>query len=89
MKAEAKAKVTVSINPSILAIVDQAVLKDKALSRSAVVEEALRHWHREHKRKALDAETEEYYLSLTEEERNEDRLWSNFSSKPAIKLWEK
>ena len=88
MKTETKAKVTVSIDPLILAFVDQAVLKHKAPSRSAVVEEALRHWYNENKRSILDTATEEYYLSLTEAECTENSNWSKFLSQQAIEHWE-
>jgi hypothetical protein len=39
--------------------------------------------------KELERQTEEYYISLSEPERNEDRQWSKIAARSAKRLWGK
>jgi hypothetical protein len=53
------------------------------------VEEALRRWIRDQVREDLEYQTEEYYNSLSETERKEDREWSRIAARSARRLREK
>jgi len=87
MGASVKEKVTVSIDPALVAAVDQEVRSHHAGSRSAVVEEALRLWEMEQQRRAIEKGVEEYYHSRTRKEAREDLAWSRFSGRQAGSLW--
>ncbi len=82
-----KEKVTVSIDPGLVAAVDAEVRSHHAGSRSAVVEGALRLWRIEQQRHAIEAGVAEYYHSRTLKEEKEDRTWSRLASRHAKRLW--
>jgi metal-responsive CopG/Arc/MetJ family transcriptional regulator len=84
----AKTKVTLSLDPVLVAAVDERVRQSRHLSRSGVIEGLLRQWYEAEKQRELERQTEAYYLSLTEEEREEDRIWAEFASSQAGALWE-
>jgi len=84
-----KIKVTASLDAELVKAIDE-FLKDKefkARSRSQLIEDILHKWHKEQKRKELESQIEEYYLSLSNEEREEDRQWSEIAAKSAHHLW--
>lgn len=83
-----KLKVTLSLDPELVVAVDEAVKHEIADSRSAAVEEALRSWRLERRRRQLEREVEAYYRTQTEAERREDRAWARFASRQAQRLWE-
>jgi Arc/MetJ-type ribon-helix-helix transcriptional regulator len=88
MRAITKAKVTVSLDADLLAAVDERVKQGEARSRSAVVEDILRQWRQEELQKQLERDIEAYYLSMTEEEKEEDRRWAEFAARAAAQAWE-
>lgn len=88
MRHAIKEKVTVSINPELVDVVDQEVRAHHADSRSAVVEEALRLWQVEQRRHAIEQGTEAYYRSRSQKEQHEDRAWSRLASRHAKPLWD-
>ncbi len=82
-----KEKVTVSIDPRLIAAVNREVRTHHAPSRSAVVEEALRLWQREQRRHAIESGVAEYYQSRSPKEKQDDKAWGRFSSRHAKSLW--
>jgi len=61
----------------------------EASNRSQLLEEAVRRWFGDRAQKELERQTEEYYLSLSKAERNEDRQWSKIAARSAKRLWGK
>lgn len=88
MVSRAKTKVTLSLDSSLVAAVDEQVKGSPRLSRSGVIENLLRQWYEAEKRRELERQTEAYYLSLTDEEREEDRSWAELASHQAVALWQ-
>ena len=55
----------------------------------ALVEEALRRWLHDHARQEVERKTEQYYRSLSKDERKEDQQWSRIAARSARRLWDK
>ncbi len=83
-----KVKVTASLDAGLVKDIDAFIKKSETRSRSQLIEEALRRWHKEQKMRELESQIEEYYLSLSDEERQEDRKWNKITSESARQLWE-
>lgn len=88
MRETVKEKVTVSLDPELVHVVDQEVRAHHVGSRSAVVEEALRLWQIEQQRRAIEQGTEAYYRSRSQKEHREDRTWTRLASRHAKRLWD-
>jgi len=84
-----KAKITVTLSNDLVHQIDKLLDSPEASSRSQMVEEAVRRWLRDQAQKELERQTEEYYLSLSRAERNEDRQWSRITARSAKRLWDK
>lgn len=84
-----KAKITVTLSNDLVHQLDKLLDSPEASSRSQLVEEAVRRWLRDQAQKELERQTEEYYLSLSKAERNEDRQWSKIAGRSAKRLWDK
>lgn len=84
-----KAKITVTLSNDLVHQIDKLLDSPEASSRSQLVEEAVRRWLRDQAQKELERQTEEYYLSLSRAERNEDRQWSKITARSAKRLWDK
>jgi len=84
-----KTKITITLNPELVRQIDALLDSPQAGSRSRLVEEAIRRWLREEAQQELERQTEEYYQSLSEAERKEDKEWSNIATRSARRLWEK
>jgi metal-responsive CopG/Arc/MetJ family transcriptional regulator len=84
-----KSKITVTLSNDLVRQIDKLLDSPEASSRSQLVEEAVRRWLRDQAQKELERQTEEYYLSLPEAERNEDRQWSKIAARSAKRLWDK
>ncbi len=82
-----KVKVTANLNSELVNAIDQ-FLKVKNQSRSQFIEDVLREWYNEQKKRELESQIEEYYLSLSDEEREEDQQWSKIATHSAHQLWE-
>jgi hypothetical protein len=61
----------------------------EASNRSQLVEKAVRRWLGDQTQKELERQTEEYYLSLSQAECNEDRQWSKIAAHSTKRLWGK
>jgi len=88
MSSSAKVKVTANLDSELVKAIDQFLKRVKNRSRSQFIEDVLRKWHREQKKRELESQIEEYYLSLSHEEREEDRQWSKIATRSAHQLWE-
>ena len=84
----AKVKVTASLDAELVKSIDKYLNKVQMGSRSKLIEDALRKWHHDQKRREIEIEIEEYYLSLSDEEREEDQDWSRVAAQSANNLWE-
>jgi metal-responsive CopG/Arc/MetJ family transcriptional regulator len=84
----AKVKVTASLNPALVKQIDEFVKETNADSRSQLIEYALDNWCKEQKKQKIEKQIEAYYLSLSDEDRQEDRQWNRISSESAESLWE-
>ncbi len=84
-----KVKVTASLDAELVKAIDGFLKEFKTGSRSKLIEDVLRKWHNDQKKRELESQIEEYYLSLSDEEREEDRHWSEIAAKSAHYLWEK
>jgi metal-responsive CopG/Arc/MetJ family transcriptional regulator len=83
-----KSKITVTVSPDLVRQLDALLQAPESGSRSRLVEEALRHWLREHAQHTLDLQTEAYYRSLSKAEREEDRQWTKIAARSAKRHWE-
>ena len=84
-----KSKITVRLSNDLVRQIDKLLDSPEASSWSQLVEEAVRRWLHDQAQKELEDQTEEYYLSLSEAERNEDRQWSKIAARSAKRLWGK
>ncbi len=80
-----KEKVTLTLSPYFLKEVDRWSEEEKIKSRSAAIERLIEEWLIERKKKSLEAETEAYYLSMSQTEREEDQAWVKLSTSQALK----
>lgn len=85
--SSARVRVTVTVAPDLLRRLSRLPLSGRPRSRSQVVEEALRLWLREHARRDLESQIEEYYRSLSPSDREDDRKWTALAAKSAAKAW--
>ena len=84
-----KSKITVTLSNDVVRQIDKLLDSPEPTSRSRLVEEAVRQWLHDQSQKELERQTEEYYLSLSERERNEDRQWAKIAARSAKRLWGK
>lgn len=80
-----KEKVTLTLNPRLLKEVDRWSKQIKMKSRSAAIAKLIEQWILEKNKKCLEAQTEAYYLSLSEAEKKEDKDWTEFSSHQTLR----
>ena len=83
-----KVKVTASLDAELVKAIDEFLKESRDRSRSQLIEDALRKWQKEQKRQEIESQVEEYYLSMSKEERAEDRNWSEIATQSARHLWE-
>ena len=83
-----KVKVTASLDRQLVKDLDTFLKESKTRSRSQLIEDVLRTWQLERKRRELESQIEKYYLSLPNEEREEDRQWGEIAAQSARHLWE-
>ena len=83
-----KVKVTASLDAQLVKNLDEFLKESKSRSRSQLIEDVLSKWQIEQKRRQLESQVEEYYLSLSDEEQKEDRQWSQIAAESARHLWE-
>ena len=83
-----KVKVTTSLDADLVKAIDTFLKASKARSRSQLIEDVLYKWHREQIKREIESQVEEYYLSLSDEERKEERQWTKITALSAHRLWE-
>jgi metal-responsive CopG/Arc/MetJ family transcriptional regulator len=83
-----KVKVTASLDAELVKSIDEFLKESGDRSRSQLIEDALRKWQEEQKRQEIERQIEEYYLSLSDKEREEDRNWGEIATQSARNLWE-
>ena len=83
-----KVKVTASLDAELVKTIDEFLKESGDRSRSRLIEDALRKWQKEQKRQEIESQIEEYYLSLSDKEREEDRNWCEIATQSARHLWE-
>jgi len=86
--SSAKVKVTASLDPDLVKAIDGYLRESKARSRSQLIEDVIRSWHMEQKKRKLEYEIEQYYLSLSDGERKEDQEWTDIAAQSIHHLWE-
>ena len=84
-----KVKVTASLDSVLVKAMDDYLKESETRSRSKLIEDILHYWHKEQKRRKLETQIEEYYLSLSREEQKEDQQWCEIAARSAHLLWEK
>ena len=75
-----KVKVTATIDPDVISAIDTYLRKTKNRSRSKLIEDILRSWYKEQKRSEIEKKMEEYYLSISEDEKKEDKEWTKIAA---------
>ncbi|PIZ42725.1 MAG: hypothetical protein COY42_17055 [Armatimonadetes bacterium CG_4_10_14_0_8_um_filter_66_14] len=87
MLTATKAKVTLTLDPDLVAAVDECARNGTPRSRSATVEEILRQWRHQEAVRQYEREVEEYCTSMTDEERADYEDWAMSASKAAALVW--
>ena len=87
MASSKKVKITASLDAELVHTIDHFLKISKIRSRSQFIEAVLRKWQEDQKMKELEARIEEYYLSLSDREREEDRQWNEIAATSAGQLW--
>ena len=82
-----KSKLTVTISGDVVDQIDE-IARGKGAPRSQVMEEALRDWLRQTRKRAVEKDIEAYYLSLTEKDKKEDREWMKTAAESAKRTWD-
>ena len=80
----AKTKVSVTIEQSVLERVDRV---SDGMSRSEIVERALKRWLSDRRRSELEAQVAAYYLDRQADEVADDREWSELGANQIGKTW--
>ena len=80
----ARTKISVTVEQSLL---DKVARFTNGLSRSEIVERALKRWLTERGRRQLEAEIAVYYTERREDERWEDEEWADLSARHLDKSW--
>ncbi|MHB8281064.1 MAG: ribbon-helix-helix domain-containing protein [Candidatus Humimicrobiaceae bacterium] len=81
-----KAKLTITISSDLSSEIDK-IAKGKGTPRSQLMEEILRDWLAVSKKKAIEKDTKAYYLSFTEEEKRENKEWTEAAAESAKRTW--
>jgi metal-responsive CopG/Arc/MetJ family transcriptional regulator len=86
--SSSKVKVTATLDADLVKAIDDFLSTSQAQSRSQFIEKILAQWHRNLKKRELEKQVEDYYLSMSDEEKREDREWDKISSDSSVHLWE-
>ena len=82
-----KVKVTASLDAELVKAIDESRKNIKVRSRSQLIEDILLSWHKEQRMRELERQVEEYYLSLSNKDREEERKWDEIAAQSAHHLW--
>ena len=84
----AKVKVTATLDRNLVKALDEFLEKSETRSRSQLIEDVLHKWYKSKKMREIESQIEAYYLSLSNEDQEEDRPWAEVASQSAHHLWE-
>ena len=82
-----KVKITATIDPDVVSAIDTYLRKTKNRSRSKLIEDILHSWYTEQKKSEIEKKIKEHYLSLSEDEKKEDKEWTKIAAKSVKNLW--
>ena len=83
-----KIKVTLSLDSHLVTAIDAWIQQTDAKSRSALVESILREWYQTQQQQKLEQDTEAYYLTLSDEEQEENQQWTQLTANQMAHLWD-
>lgn len=87
--SKTKDRITITIDPDVIKFVDKIKKEYRILkSRSSTIEFIIKRFNEFTKLEKLKERTAKYYKSLTAEEIEEDRIWAEFATKQAKKVWD-
>jgi len=81
-----KAKLTITIGSDLACEINE-IARGKEIPRSQLMEEILREWLSVSKKKAVEKDIRAYYMSLTKEEKRENKEWSDAAAESAERIW--
>ena len=81
-----KAKITITISSDLSGEIDE-IARGKEIPRSRLMEEILRDWLSESKKKAIEKDIKAYYAALSEEEKRENKEWAEAAAESAERNW--
>jgi len=81
-----KTKLTITIGNDVSNEID-GIAKRRGIPRSQIMEEILRDWLSKSKRKTIEKGIRDYYLSITEEEKEENSQWTNIAAENVKRTW--
>ncbi|GAB4416912.1 MAG: hypothetical protein OHK0032_12930 [Thermodesulfovibrionales bacterium] len=82
-----KEKITITISGDVVGEIDK-IAEERKAPRSKVMEEILKDWLLNFRKRAIEREIEKYYLSLTDNEKKEDKRWTAVASESAKRTWD-
>ncbi len=82
-----KTKLTVTISNHLAGQIDN-LAKERKAPRSRIIEDILQETLQKYKKKTIECEIEEYYLSMTEEEKKENGEWAMIAAESARRRWD-
>ena len=80
-------KLTVTLSREVSDKLEE-IARKKEIPRSQAMEEILRDWINNFRRKTVEKEIKNYYCSLSEEEKEEDKLWLKVAENSSKGLWD-
>jgi len=82
-----KIKISITLNQDVSKKLDE-IARKKEIPRSQAIEEILKEWMNDSRRKTIEDNIRNYYSSLSEEEKTEDKDWLRVAEKNAKGLWD-
>jgi len=82
-----KIKISITLNQDVSKKLDE-IARKKEIPRSQAIEEILKEWMNDSRRKTIEDNIRNYYSSLSEEEKKEDKDWLKVAEKNAKGLWD-
>jgi len=82
-----KIKISITLSQDVSKKLDE-IARKKEIPRSQAIEEILKEWMNDSRRKTIEDNIRNYYSSLSEEEKTEDKDWLRVAEKNAKGLWD-
>jgi len=77
-----KIKISITLSQDVSKKLDE-IARKKEIPRSQAIEEILKEWMNDSRRKTIEDNIRNYYSSLSEEEKTEDKDWLRVAEKNA------